>query len=101
MDREEIYRDCLADIESFKSLFDGSRCRDVQLARQELKDLKFKWNDLVRRLKGTEAEGVVQEALMRLPNAKTRPDCWLSQLYEAGIDFWFRLGHPSGRPGDR
>jgi len=93
MDKHEIYRECIADIEFITSLFDGGRCRDVRLARERLKNLKAKWNALVRRFKGTEIEGVIEQALTRLPSASTRPDSWHSYLYDAEGDFTFHLTH--------
>jgi hypothetical protein len=90
MEPHEIYQDCIADIESVKSLFERGHCRDFQLARQRLKDLKAKWTELLHQYKGTEVEGKVNEALGHLPNANTRPDeRWSSQLFEARTDFRF------------
>jgi hypothetical protein len=97
MDRDQIFRDCIADIEDIKSLFDAGRCRDIQLARQRLTDLKAKWNVLVRRFKGTEIERIVEEAATRLPKANTRPgEAWLHDLYDAQGDFTFHLSHRAG-----
>ena len=101
MDKDEIYRDCIADIKAIKNLFDEGRCGDVQLARQRLMDLKAKWGDLEHRFKGTEVERVVQEAATRLPKANTRPDqSWLSHFYDTEGDFTFHLSNRTGKPGD-
>jgi hypothetical protein len=94
MDRDEIYRHCIEDINAIKSLFEEGRCRDVPLARERLMNLKGKWGDLVHRFKGTEVERVIQEAATRLPKASTRPNqAWLSHLYDTEGDFTFHLSH--------
>ena len=100
MDRDEIYRDCIADIKAIKSLFEERRWRDVPLARQRLMNLKGKWGELVRRFKGTEVERVIQEAATRLPKANTQPDqAWLCHLYDTEGDFTFHLNQRDGTPG--
>jgi hypothetical protein len=99
MEPDELYRKCIVDIESITSLFDGGYCRQVQLARQRLKELKAKWTELERQYKGTAVEGVIQEAATRLPNANAHPDeRWLSHLYDTKGDFTLRLNHLQLKP---
>jgi|ERR1017187_9720392 hypothetical protein len=94
IERDETYRDCLADVQSIKNCFDGNHCRDPQLAKQQLMDLKAKWEGLIQKHKGTMLGDRVSEAFTRLPNASTKPDGkWLSHLYDTGGDFRFSLGH--------
>jgi hypothetical protein len=98
MEPDEIYRECIVDIESITSLFDGGHCRQVQLARQRLKGLKAKWAELERQYKGTAVEGVIQDAAPPLPNANTRPEGWVANLYETKCSFTLRLSHQPRKP---
>jgi hypothetical protein len=95
MDKIEIFKSCIADIERIEQITEGARCENVPLAKQLLTQMKERWQALIREhKKSPDIANVVFEAATRLPNASHRPETWGSYLYDAKGDFTFRLYHP-------
>lgn len=92
---KSVYQECLADIEGIYGLFENDKCTNIPLARERMAELKTKWKERIRQGKGTDVEGVVNEALSRIMvKSNSRPDShWTSDLYSARFDLNFHLDH--------